>query len=133
MIRLLIVDDHPAFRRGLELMLSDVDDIEVVAQAASGEEAVELAAQATPDVVLMDLSLPVMDGLEATRRIRRELPEVQVIGLSMFNERERGAAMLTAGAAAYLSKSGRIDVLLETIRRVHAGRAAAAPAGPVSP
>ena len=86
MIRLLIVDDHPAFRRGLELMLSDVDDIEVVAQAASGEEAVELAAQATPDVVLMDLRMPGLDGIESTRRLKRLHSSLSVVVLTMFED-----------------------------------------------
>ena len=97
MIRLLIVDDHPAFRRGLELMLSDVADIEVVAQAASGEEAVELAAQATPDVVLMDLRMPGLDGIESTRRLKRLHSSLSVVVLTMFEDDASVFAAMRAG------------------------------------
>ncbi|MFW6146438.1 MAG: response regulator [Planctomycetota bacterium] len=120
-IRLLLVDDHDVMRRGLCFMLEDEDDaFEVVGEAANGVEALEQARRLQPDVVLMDFSMPAMNGVEATRRLRSEMPHIQVIGLSMYEEPDRAAAMTDAGAAAYLSKSGSADVLLDTIRSVHA-------------
>ena len=102
-------------------MLEDEDDaFEVVAEAANGLEALEQARRLQPDVVLMDFSMPAMDGVEATRHLRSEMPHIQVIGLSMYEEHDRAAAMTDAGAAAYLSKSGSADVLIDTIRAVHA-------------
>ena len=117
-IRLLLADDHAVMRQGLRSLLAEEDDIAVIGEAADGVEAVELAHRLHPDVVLMDFSMPRMDGVEATRRLHQEMPEVKVIGLSMYQESDRSAAMMDAGAAAYLSKSGKSDVLLQTIRRV---------------
>ena len=124
-VRLLLVDDHQVMRQGLRLLLSDAcEDVEVVGEASDGIEAIEQARRLRPDVVLMDFSMPRMDGVEATRRLRAEMPHIQVIGLSMYEESDRAAAMLEAGAAAYLSKSGSIDVLLKTIRQTSAGASA---------
>ena len=122
MIRLLIVDDHPAFRRGLELMLSDVDDIEVVAQAASGEEAVELAVQATPDVVLMDLRMPVMSGFEAAHAIRSsghpDAASIPIIAMSAdaFEEDFRRAKEI--GMNGYVTKPIDPGKLFEALARL---------------
>ena len=99
MIRLLLADDHPAFRRGLELMLDDVDDVEVVGRAATGAEAVELGAQLSPDVVLMDLRMPDLDGIEATRRLVQHDPVPAVVVLTMFEDGESVIAAMRAGAA----------------------------------
>ncbi|MFP4349984.1 MAG: response regulator [Desulfococcaceae bacterium] len=118
-IRLLLADDHQVMREGLASLLVEEPDLEIVGEASDGEEALELARQLNPDVVLMDFSMPRMNGIEATRRLRKELPEVQVIGLSMYEEPDRSEAMLAAGARAYLTKSGKSDILIQTIRRVH--------------
>lgn len=128
MIRLLIVDDHPAFRRGLELMLSDVDDIEVVAQAASGEEAVELAAQVPPDVVLMDLRMPGLDGIESTRRLKRLHSSLSVVVLTMFEDDASVFAAMRAGARGYVLKGADQDEIERAVRAAAAGEAIFGPA-----
>ncbi len=115
-IRVLLADDHVVMRQGLSLLLGDEPDIEIIAEASDGEEAVELARRLRPDVVLMDFSMPRMDGVEATRTIHGELPEIRIIGLSMYEEADRASAMRHAGAVAYLTKSGKPDVLLAAIR-----------------
>jgi len=99
------------------MLLRDEPDIEVIGEACDGEEAVRSARRLSPDVVLMDFSLPGIDGAEATRIIRSELPEVRVVGLSMCEEEDgRGSAMKDAGAVAYFTKTGRPDLLLAAIR-----------------
>ena len=117
-IRVLLADDHQVMREGLARLLQGHGDIEVIGQAADGQQAVELALQLRPDVVLMDVVMPGIDGIEATRRIRRELPHVQIIGLSMHDEEEVTAAMSDAGAAAYLVKTIAPTTLVSTIRRI---------------
>ena len=104
MIRLLVADDHPAFRRGLELMLVEVDDLEVVAMAETGARAVELAGSLAPDVVLMDLRMPDVDGIEATRRINRGAPAPAIVVLTMFEDDDSVFAAMRAGARGYLLK-----------------------------
>jgi DNA-binding NarL/FixJ family response regulator len=94
----------------------DEPDMEVVGQAADGQEAVELTAMVRPDVVLMDVTMPRLDGIEATRRIKSEMPYVRVIGLSMHEKEDLARAMQEAGAVAYLSKNGCSETLIETIR-----------------
>jgi NarL family two-component system response regulator LiaR len=106
-IRVVIVDDHALALRGLTDLLSASPDIEVVGRAADGQEAVEIVSRLRPDVVTMDVSLPGMDGIEATRAIRKAAPEVRVIGLSMFEEGEQAEAMRRAGAVAYLARADR--------------------------
>jgi signal transduction histidine kinase/CheY-like chemotaxis protein/PAS domain-containing protein len=115
-IQLLLVDDHPDMREGLSRMMKLHFDIEVVGDASDGNEAVRLARELVPDVILMDISMPKMDGLEATRIIHSEFPHIRIIGLSMYDEVERAATMIDAGALAYLSKSGNMDRLLAAIR-----------------
>ena len=115
-IRVMLVDDHAVMRQGLAALLDGERDIQIVGQASDGQQAVELATRLVPDVILMDFSMPHMDGVQATRVIHRELPHIRIIGLSMYEEADRAAAMLEAGAAGYLTKSGDPDSLLGAIR-----------------
>ncbi len=115
-IRLLLAEDHMILRQGMALLLSQESDIEVVGEAADGEAAYRLALQLSPDVVLMDLGMPRMDGIEATRMIRRDLPQIKIIGLSVYNELERAEAMLAAGASMYLTKTRPAQDLIAAIR-----------------
>ncbi|MEJ2077819.1 MAG: PAS domain-containing protein [Acidobacteriota bacterium] len=115
-IRVLLVDDHVVMRQGLSMLIGEESDIEIVGEGSNGNEAIALARDLQPDVILMDFSMPEMNGVEATRIIHSELPKIRIIGLSMYEETDRAAAMQEAGAVAYLSKSGRSDALLQTIR-----------------
>jgi PAS domain S-box-containing protein len=115
-LRVLVVDDHAVLREGLCMLLLEEPRLEVVGEASDGAEAVERAHALQPDVVLMDFSMPGMNGVEATRRITGELPHVKVIGLSMYDEADRARAMLDAGAVAYVSKNGKARALIELIR-----------------
>ena len=123
MTRVLVADDHPAFRRGLELMLADVDDIEIVGEAETGARAVELAAELAPDVVLMDLRMPDLDGIEATRRITRQDPAPGVVVLTMFEDDDSVFAAMRAGARGYLLKGAEQDEIVRAIRAAAAGEA----------
>jgi CheY-like chemotaxis protein len=122
-IRVLLADDHALTRQGLATLLDREKDIEVVAQAADGEEAVHLVLELRPDVVLMDVSMPRMDGFEATRRITQRLPEIRIIGLSMYDDPGIAEKMRQNGAAGYLCKTGSLDALINAVRggdgRVH--------------
>ena len=126
MIRVLVADDHPAYRRGLELMLAEVDDLEIVGMAETGFKAVELAGSLTPDVVLMDLRMPDLDGIEATRRITRGAPapaETAVVVLTMFDDDASVFTAMRAGARGYLLKGADQDEIVRAIRAVAAGEA----------
>ena len=126
MIRVLVADDHPAYRRGLELMLAEVDDLEIVGMAETGFKAVELAGSLTPDVVLMDLRMPDLDGIEATRRITRGTPapaEIAVVVLTMFDDDASVFTAMRAGARGYLLKGADQDEIVRAIRAVAAGEA----------
>lgn len=116
-IRILIADDHAVMRQGLSTSLAQEPDIVIVGEAADGKMAVEKVRTLHPDVVLMDLGMPRMSGVEATRLIHEEMPRVRIIGLSMFEEKERASAMYAAGAVAYLSKSCSVEALTSAIRR----------------
>jgi len=115
-IRLLLVDDHTILRQGLARLLTQEPDIEIVGEAPDGETAVKLAFQLRPDVVLMDVVMPKMNGVDATRAIRGSLPEVRVIGLSMYEAMESADAMLNAGAVMYLTKTLPVQQLIAAIR-----------------
>ena len=115
-IRVMLVDDHAVMRQGLARLLSAVPDIQVVGEAADGLEAVNMAQAIAPDVVLMDLSLPKVNGIDATRMIHSSRPDIRIIGLSMFEEPHQAQAMIDAGAVAYLTKSGPAESLIAAIR-----------------
>ena len=122
-VRVLVVDDHPLVRSGLVGLLASADDLEVVGEAADGAEALDRARETAPDVVLMDLSMPVVDGVEATRRLTTELPEVRVVVLTSFSDQSRVAAALSAGAVGYLLKDSQPGELLTAVRRAAEGHA----------
>jgi PAS domain S-box-containing protein len=115
-IQVVLVDDHLVMRQGLASLLRAEQDISVVGEASDGESAIDLVRNTRPAVVLMDISMPGMDGIEATRRIHEQMPEVKIIGLSMFQADEQGAAIIAAGAVKYLAKTGPSEALIETIR-----------------
>jgi NarL family two-component system response regulator LiaR len=121
-IRVMIVDDHLMIRDGLRVFLSIYEDIKVVAEADDGEQAVLLCRGERPDVVLMDLLMPNMDGIEATRRIRSEDDSIQVIALTSFADQELVEKAFRAGAISYLMKDVHSDKLAETIREARRGR-----------
>jgi NarL family two-component system response regulator LiaR len=127
LIRVMIVDDHGMVRRGLATILKVKPDLELVAEASSGREAVRLCEQAQPDVILMDLVMPDMGGAEATAAIRERCPSVQVIALTSFQEKELVREALQAGAIGYLLKNVSADDLAAAIREAHAGRSTLAP------
>jgi DNA-binding NarL/FixJ family response regulator len=122
-IDILIADDHPAFRRGLELMLVEVADFHIVGMAESGTRAVELAGSLAPDVVLMDLQMPDLDGIEATRRISRSAPAPAVVVLTMFEDDDSVFAAMRAGARGYLLKGADQEEIVRAIRAAAAGEA----------
>jgi len=115
-IRVLLVDDHTAVRQAFGFALRSEVGIEVVGEAGDGPGALEEIRRLQPDLVLMDINLPGMNGIEATRQIRAEFPRIEVIGLSMYESEEQGAAMRRAGARAYVSKSASYETLLAAIR-----------------
>jgi DNA-binding NarL/FixJ family response regulator len=123
MIKVAIVDDHAVVRSGLEQLLSSEADLEVVGAASDGEEAQSLVARVHPDVVLMDLSMPGVDGVEATRRITREWPQVHVVVLTSFADRQRVLDALNAGAAGYLLKDAAASDVAAAVRAAAAGGA----------
>jgi serine phosphatase RsbU (regulator of sigma subunit)/DNA-binding NarL/FixJ family response regulator len=126
-IRVVIVDDHAMVRNGLLTVLRIFDDLEVVGEASNGKEAVELCQQVQPDVVLMDLMMPVMDGAEATKAIRQRCPQMQVIALTSYKERELVQGALEAGAIGYLLKNVSTEELADAIRAAHTGKPTLAP------
>jgi DNA-binding NarL/FixJ family response regulator len=128
MTRVIIVDDQTIVREGLVLLLQLLPGIEVAGAAASGAEALRMVATERPDVVLMDLRMPKMDGVEATRRIRGEYPDVQVVVLTTYSDDETVFAALRAGARGYLTKDARANEIAEAIAAVQRGEAQFDPA-----
>ena len=126
-IRVLIVDDHDVVRTGLKFFVQAFDDLELVGEADSGQQALCLCAQVQPDVVLMDLMMPEMDGISTTRAIRQDCPDIQVIALTSFREQELVQGALEAGAISYLLKNVTADELADAIRAAHAQRPTLAP------
>ncbi|MEV1245003.1 response regulator transcription factor [Nonomuraea sp. NPDC052129] len=127
MITVLLADDHALVRKGFQLMLDAQPDMRVVGQAADGAEAVALCERLRPDVVLMDLHMPGLDGVRATERITVESPGVRVLALSTFDLDENVVAALRAGAAGFLPKDVSPEELVEGVRVVHRGESAVAP------
>jgi NarL family two-component system response regulator LiaR len=126
-IRVMLVDDHAVVRSGLSAFLSAYDDFELVGEAASGEIAIQLCQEVQPDVVLMDLVMPSMDGATATGLIRENCPQIQVIALTSFKEQELVEGALKAGAIGYLLKDVSADELASAIRSAAAGKPALSP------
>ncbi len=122
-IRVLIVDDHSVVRRGLEQLLEITTDIDVVGTASNGHEAIASVGELRPDVVLMDLSMPELDGVEATRQIAARFPESRVLVLTSFSEQSRILDVIAAGADGYLLKHSDPDEITAAVRSVHAGEA----------
>lgn len=126
-IKILVADDHAVVRSGLALLLATERDFEVVGQAKNGEEAVALARKAQPDVVVMDLAMPKMDGAEATKRILEERPSTRIVILTSFGAADGVAHALEAGATGALMKTAEDETLIATIRRVAAGERVISP------
>lgn len=120
-IKVLIVDDHTIVRDGICALLALAADVEVVGEAANGREAVDKVEQVAPDVVLMDIAMPIMDGLEATRRIHKKFPEVKVLALTQHDESEHVFSIVEAGAKGFISKTAASSELASGIRAVHRG------------
>ena len=126
-IRVLIVDDHEIMRTGITYSLSAFPDLELVGEANSGQEALELCSETQPDVVLMDMLMPGMDGVQTTRAIKKQHPQVQVLALTSFHDKERVQQAMQAGAAGYLVKGVSANELAEGIRVAHAGQTILSP------
>jgi DNA-binding NarL/FixJ family response regulator len=122
-IRVLVVDDHQLVRAGIITLLNAAADMQVVGEAADGQQALEAAREVGPAVALMDLSMPGLDGVEATRLLLAEQPDIRIVALTSFSDRQRVDAVLSAGAVGYLLKDSRPDELLAAIRAAAAGHA----------
>lgn len=122
LIKVLIVDDHELIRTGISSMLADFDKIKVVAQASSGEEAIKLARELRPEVVLMDANMPGIGGLEATRRLMRFDPDIKVIAVTVHNEEPYPTKFMQAGAAGYVTKGVDISEMVKAIIQVKTGK-----------
>ena len=120
-IRVLLADDHAMFREGVRSLLSGFDDVEVVGEATNGREAIDKALLLQPDVVLMDIAMPVMGGIESARRIRKECPSARILTLTQYEDSEYILTMLRAGVKGYVPKIATATELVTAIRAVHAG------------
>ena len=126
-IRVMLVDDHDMVRRGLAAFLNVKEDLELVGEARSGTEAINICEVVQPDVILMDLVMPGVDGAAATRTIRQQWPQIQVVALTSFQEKRLIREVLLAGAIGYLLKNVSVDELATAIRAAHAGQSTLAP------
>ncbi|CAI8705707.1 MULTISPECIES: UvrY/SirA/GacA family response regulator transcription factor [Pseudomonas] len=122
MIRVLVVDDHDLVRTGITRMLADIDGLQVVGEADSGEASLKVARELKPDVVLMDVKMPGIGGLEATRKLLRSHPDVKVVAVTVCEEDPFPTRLLQAGAAGYLTKGAGLDEMVQAIRLVFAGQ-----------
>lgn len=127
-IRLLIADDHQVLRQGLRALLESQADMEVVGEASNGRDVVAIAAQLTPDIVLMDIGMPELNGIDATRQIGEASKTTRIIALSMHADRQFVQGILRAGAAGYLLKDSAFEELADAVRRVASGQAYLSPA-----
>lgn len=121
-IKIILADDHQLFREGLANLLADFPEIEVIAQAVNGKDAIDKARQLNPDVVIMDINMPDLDGVGATAQLLKEEPDIKVIGLSMHIDKQYIKGMLEAGASGYLFKNCSYDELIKAIQTVHRGK-----------
>lgn len=122
MIRVLVVDDHDLVRTGIVRMLADISGLQVVGEADSGESALLKARELKPDVVLMDVKMPGIGGLEATRKLMRSFPDMKVLAVTVCEEEPFPTRLLQAGAAGYLTKGSALDEMVRAIRLVYAGQ-----------
>ncbi|AXQ47632.1 UvrY/SirA/GacA family response regulator transcription factor [Pseudomonas vlassakiae] len=122
MIRVLVVDDHDLVRTGITRMLADIDGLQVVGEADSGESALKLARELKPDVVLMDVKMPGIGGLEATRKLLRSHPDIKVVAVTVCEEDPFPTRLMQAGAAGYLTKGAGLDEMVQAIRLAFAGQ-----------
>ena len=127
-IRILLADDHVMVREGTRQILERQDDLEVVAEAGNGQEAVDLATTTKPDVAILDISMPVMNGIEATKGIKQISPRTAILALTAYDDDEYVFAILEAGAAGYLLKNARSSEVIDAVRRVYAGESVLHPA-----
>ncbi|ANI15784.1 MULTISPECIES: response regulator transcription factor GacA [Pseudomonas] len=122
MIKVLVVDDHDLVRTGITRMLADIEGLQVVGQAESGEDALLLARELKPDVVLMDVKMPGIGGLEATRKLMRSQPDVRVLAVTVCEEDPFPTRLMQAGASGYLTKGAALEEMVQAIRQVFAGQ-----------
>ncbi|WDY59925.1 response regulator transcription factor GacA [Pseudomonas sp. PSKL.D1] len=122
MIRVLVVDDHDLVRTGITRMLADIDGLQVVGEGDSGEAALKLARELKPDVVLMDVKMPGIGGLEATRKLLRSHPDIKVVAVTVCEEDPFPTRLMQAGAAGYLTKGAGLDEMVQAIRLAFAGQ-----------
>ncbi|CAG7624758.1 response regulator [Paenibacillus allorhizosphaerae] len=121
-IKLLLADDHAMVRRGLQVFLATQSEIELIGEAASGQEALEKAEALQPDIILMDLKMPVLSGIEATKRLKQSHPNIKVIVLTSFSDQDHVLPAIRAGARGYLLKDIEPEELVRAVRRVHQGQ-----------
>jgi DNA-binding NarL/FixJ family response regulator len=126
-IRILLADDHRLFREGLKVLLASIPNMEIVAEAATGEEVIKLAETSVPDVILMDIQMPVINGLEATRRILAKSPHVGILMLTMFDDDESVFMAMRAGARGYILKGADQEELLRAVQAIASGEALFSP------
>jgi two-component system response regulator NreC len=126
-IRVLVVDDHTIVRDGICSLLGLTPDIEVIGEAANGKEALEALRKLKPDVILMDLAMPIMGGLEATRQITKEFPRIKVVALTQYNDREYVFPIIEAGASGFISKTAASSELASSVRSVYHGESFLSP------
>ena len=122
MIKVLLVDDHDLVRLGIKKLLSDVGNIEIVGEANSGEKAIEIIEKVKPDVILMDVKMPGMGGLEATKRIVSTHPEIKILVVTVYGDEPYPTRVLQAGASGYMTKGVSVDEMIQAIKIVYAGR-----------
>src|SRR5690348_16436036 len=127
-LRILIADDHPLFRKGMRTLLTTTSDIEVVGEATTGQEAIEFAETLQPDVILMDLQMPGINGIEATRQVLHDSPHIRILVVTLFEDDASVFTALRAGARGYILKDAQEEEIVRAIRAVGSGEAIFSPA-----